>query len=111
MECRARRHFTNNIVRHTAGAFNILGYDDTQPAGSQRTQRITIRNNLFYDIDPSRWGGGADQVLSPGSGCDRRGVRPQHDRSEHDDGPRGLRKPTVRFAFTNNIALHGTVRA
>ena len=49
---------TNNIVRHTAGAVNILGYDDTQPAGSQRTQRITIRNNLFYDIDPSRWGGG-----------------------------------------------------
>ena len=48
--------FTNNIVRHTAGAFNILGYDDTQPAGSQITQRISIRNNLFYDITPAKWG-------------------------------------------------------
>ena len=100
----------NNIVRHTAGAFNILGYDDTQPAGSQRTQRITIRNNLFYDIDPSRWGGGLTKCFLLGQGAtdvafDRNTIDQQH-----DDGPRGLRQPTVRFAFTNNIAIARTVR-
>jgi hypothetical protein len=38
----------NNIVRHVAAGFNILGYDDVWP--SQQTQDITIRNNLIYDV-------------------------------------------------------------
>ena len=46
--------FTNNIIRHAAGAIQIAGYDDIQ--SSLQTQRITIRNNLFYDIDPAVWG-------------------------------------------------------
>jgi hypothetical protein len=38
----------NNVIRHVAAAFNILGYDDL--ATSQQTQDITIRNNLLYDV-------------------------------------------------------------
>jgi hypothetical protein len=38
----------NNVIRHVAAAFNILGYDDLAP--SQQTQDITIRNNLIYDV-------------------------------------------------------------
>ena len=38
----------NNIIRHVAAAFNVLGYDDLAP--SQQTQDITIRNNLIYDV-------------------------------------------------------------
>ena len=64
--------FTNNIVRHTAGAFNILGYDGTQAAGSQITQRISIRNNLSTTspaicCSTLIWGGGNIVVLLGGA--------------------------------------------
>ena len=38
----------NNVIRHVAAAFNVLGYDDIST--SQQTQDITVRNNLLYDI-------------------------------------------------------------
>jgi len=38
----------NNVIRHVAGVFNILGYDDAFP--SQQTVNITIRNNLAFDV-------------------------------------------------------------
>jgi hypothetical protein len=39
----------SNIIRHVAAAFTICGYDDL--ATSQQTQNITIKNNLFYDVN------------------------------------------------------------
>jgi Carbohydrate binding module (family 6) len=39
------------VIRHMAGGFNILGYDDLQQ--SQQTQNIAIQNNLIYDISTS----------------------------------------------------------
>jgi hypothetical protein len=48
--------FTNNIVRHTASAVNILGFDNNYP--SKQTQKIRIANNLFEDIGGQKWGGG-----------------------------------------------------
>jgi hypothetical protein len=48
--------FTNNIVRHTGSGINVLGTDDAAPSGPAR--RLAIRNNLFDDVDGSRWGGG-----------------------------------------------------
>ncbi len=47
--------FTNNIVRHSGSAVSILGRDDVYP--SQQAKRITIKNNLFDDINGSSWGG------------------------------------------------------
>jgi len=41
----------NNVIRHVAAVFNILGYDDLAP--SQQTQDITVRNNLIYDVSTS----------------------------------------------------------
>jgi hypothetical protein len=38
----------NNVIRHVAGVFNVLGYDNLAP--SQQTERITVRNNLAYDV-------------------------------------------------------------
>jgi hypothetical protein len=38
----------NNVIRHVAAVFNILGYDDIST--SQQTQDITVRNNLIYDV-------------------------------------------------------------
>lgn len=40
--------FTNNIVKNSPSAVNLLGKDDVKP--SQRAQRITISNNLFIEI-------------------------------------------------------------
>jgi len=63
----------NNVIRHVAAVFNILGFDDL--ASSQQTVNITIRNNLAYDVStaygtlsnpaPARFaliGGGPQQV-------------------------------------------------
>jgi hypothetical protein len=38
----------NNVIRHVAAVFNILGYDNL--ATSQQTQNIKIVNNLMYDV-------------------------------------------------------------
>jgi hypothetical protein len=47
--------FEHNLVQHGAGGISILGIDDTHP--SLQTQSITIRNNIFADIDNVNWGG------------------------------------------------------
>lgn len=63
--------FENNIVRHSAMAFNILGLDtqtlgcEASPGGvcpSTRMDDIIIRNNLVYDIDRATWTGPTGQV-------------------------------------------------
>ncbi|HYM25112.1 MAG TPA: carbohydrate-binding protein, partial [Vicinamibacterales bacterium] len=38
----------DNVIRHMAAAFNILGFDNL--ATSQQTENIVIRNNLMYDL-------------------------------------------------------------
>ncbi len=50
--------FTNNILRHSGGGFNIAGSDDASP--SQPSQRILIKNNLIDDIDGNSWGSAID---------------------------------------------------
>jgi hypothetical protein len=46
--------FTNNIVRHAAGGIALAGRND-QGDPNSHTWRVTIRNNLFVDINGS-WG-------------------------------------------------------
>jgi hypothetical protein len=41
----------NNVIRHVAAVFNIMGYDNLAP--SQQTQNIKILNNLAYDVSTS----------------------------------------------------------
>ena len=43
--------FVNNTVRGAGGALNLLG------AEGRGGHRLTIRNNLFDDIDDRKWGG------------------------------------------------------
>jgi hypothetical protein len=43
----------NNVIRHLAAVFNILGYDDIW--SSQQTQDILIRNNLVYDVNDTTY--------------------------------------------------------
>lgn len=44
--------FSGNIVRGTGGGLNILGGEGSGG------HRLTIRNNIFDDIDGQKWGGG-----------------------------------------------------
>ena len=56
-----RVSFTNNVVRHVASVFNILGWDNN--ATSLQTNHITIRNNVFEDVNAANWGGNGRIML------------------------------------------------
>ncbi|HEX6973142.1 MAG TPA: hypothetical protein VF147_02010, partial [Vicinamibacterales bacterium] len=97
---------TNNIVRHASGVLQLSGYDATHP--SQQTQRVTLRNNLFYDIDPKKWGGNAKAYLigeAPAT------VVLDHNTLIHTNTSVVYAYGTqtiTGFVYTNNISLHGT---
>jgi len=95
--------FTNNILRHVSGGFSILGEDDEMP--SLRTGRITIRNNLIYDLSHD-WGGESHFLVMTRSPYD---VTIDHNSFFHDgmvvlvdDGE------VPGFVFTNNVLPHNT---
>src|SRR5262247_295287 len=100
--------FTNNILRHSGGGFNIAGPDGTSP--SQPSQRILIKNNLIDDIDGNKWGSAAD---GPADGRFAQLVGgPVNITFDHNtifqsgslivaDGA-----PSPGFVFRNNIAPH-----
>ncbi|MCW5978220.1 MAG: hypothetical protein KIT09_09095 [Bryobacteraceae bacterium] len=99
--------FVRNIVRHSGCGVNILGKDNnSNNAGI--TQRILIKDNLFEDIDYTRWGGDgrAFQVLA-GS----KDVTIDHN-TVITNNLRALilfdGEPSQGFVYRNNIALHGT---
>ena len=50
--------FTNNLVRHVSGAFNLSGVDTAQP--SARARGIVISNNLLLEVNSDAWGGTGD---------------------------------------------------
>jgi hypothetical protein len=47
--------FRGNLVRHVSSGLNIEGSDPHNQSG--RTALVLIENNLFEDINSSRWGG------------------------------------------------------
>ena len=53
--------FRNNVIRHAGGGMQIIGEDDNHPSGP--TKRITVANNLFYDISAKNWGGSGAFIL------------------------------------------------
>jgi hypothetical protein len=91
---------TNNIIRHVAGAVDILGADYTYPSG--RTARVLIRNNLVYDLS-STWGV-SHFLLMTGAPED---VTLDHN-TIHQDGMIVLADgaPIPGFTMTNNVAPH-----
>ena len=86
---------TNNIVRHSAAGFSILGRDDGQK--SQQAKRIRIANNLMVDIVP-------DYAAVFMAGCCADTLIVEHNTVQHTGnimtcyGP-----PTANFSFRNNI--------
>ena len=98
--------FTNNIVRHSAGAVNAVGHDARgYPSG--RGAGILFRNNLFDDIDGAKYNGPTVKAVLLGMGVsnvtfDRNTWVHMNSSliygygSEQDPG----------FKFTNNSARH-----
>ena len=89
---------SNNIIRHVAGAIDILGEDYEQP--SQHTTRVAIRNNVVFDVSDT-WGG-EHFLLMTGSpsnvSVDHNTVYQDHMIILVDDGE------CSGFSFTNNFA-------
>jgi hypothetical protein len=93
---------TNNIIRHAASGVQILGHDTYDV--SQQSRRINIENNLFEDINGTKWngegkfmvlGGGGDQITFNHNTILQSG----NIMSVYGD-------PTTNFVFTNNIVAH-----
>jgi hypothetical protein len=94
--------FAYNLVRHSASAVNILGTDDNHSSG--QAKRILVANNVFDDIDASRWGGSGHLVQVIDGPAD---VKVDHNtalQSGHVISADG--KSAAHFLFTNNIAPH-----
>jgi hypothetical protein len=97
--------FQGNVVRHSGAGVQILGYDDQHP--SQQTRTITIKDNLFDDIDAQKWGGNGYFLQLVGGPRD---IVVDHNTVIQDnaggiltaDGP-----PILGFVFTNNLIRQG----
>jgi Putative Ig domain len=100
-----------NLVRHAAGGVNILGTDDI--ATSQRTNNVTVQQNVFDDLTASTWGAGSRPFMI-GDGPDA--VRIDHNTVISTDtsvcwlygGTATSPIPITNSALTNNLAAHNT---
>lgn len=93
--------FKNNIVRHSAGVFNIFGRDDVFP--SSQAKRIKIENNLFGDIGGTRWGKNGTFLQVSGTPD----IQVNHNTVIHTGNViTAYGEPTTGFVFMNNIMQH-----
>jgi hypothetical protein len=100
--------FRNNVIRHAGGGMQIIGENPDRPSGP--TKRITVSNNLFYDIDTKNWGGSGAFILIGNGPSD---VVVEHNTvyqsgnilmayGESDSKP----KPITGVRFRDNIIRH-----
>ena len=95
--------FKNNLVRHTAGGVNILGVDNLNP--SQRTNDITVSDNVFDDLNKDLWGAGSRPFML-GDGPDK--VTIDHN-TVWSNNPQLVwlyGAPVTNSRYTNNMAKH-----
>jgi len=93
---------TNNIVRHSGAGVNILDYGTLK--ASRQTNHITVRNNLFQDVNAGVWGGEGHFVKLTGT--------PQVTFDHNTVLQSGsitvaYGAACESFVFTNNIINHG----
>ena len=94
--------FVNNVVRHVGGGVNILGRDYYHP--SEQTKRITVKNNLFEDVDGTKWNGKGEFVLINERAAD---ITFDHNTVRQTGGVLVAGEgPHTGFTFTNNIVSH-----
>jgi len=103
--------FRYNLVRHTAGGVNILGVDNVNP--SQRTNTITVKDNVFDDQTPATWGSGSRPFIL-GDGPDN--VTIDHNTIFSTNphfiwfygGTTAAPSAATNSRVTNNMAAHNT---
>jgi hypothetical protein len=106
--------FSNNVVRHAGAAVQILGYDDqaTATTSSQRTQRIRLVNNLFWDVGSSEFpGAGRFLLLAHGPAdvtVDRNTIVQSGDAVYAYGSANGIPETAPNFVFTNNAVRHNS---
>jgi hypothetical protein len=95
--------FSNNTVRHSGAAFQLLGRDYLK--GSLRTENIFIRNNVFEDISGT-WGNqGRFMVITEGI----TNLTIDHNTIDHAGTIIEITGPAVTgFRYTNNLSRHNT---
>ena len=94
--------FTNNVVRHAGAGITILGEDYNHP--SQRTKRLTIRNNLFEDINGGVWNGRGEFLLLTRPSQD---ITVEHNTIMQTGNLISVGEgPHTGFRFANNITRH-----
>jgi hypothetical protein len=92
--------FSNNIIRHSGQGFNIRGRD----ASGARAARITIRNNLFDDINSSKWGGDGRLFQVYEGATD---VVIEHNTAIHTSSViTATGQPSSGFVYRNNLSRH-----
>jgi PKD domain len=95
--------FTNNIVRHAGAAFQVTGRDYNSP--SQQTRNVTIRNNLFVDINKF-WGNTGRFIVITEAPAN---ITIDHNTIESTGTVVEVNGPAVSgFVYTNNISRHNT---
>jgi hypothetical protein len=102
--------FEYNVVRHVTAGINILGYDS--PHVSAQTHAITIRHNLFTQVQTALGGNGWFLLL----GDAPREVIVDHNTVDHNGttavyaygGTATSPKAIYGFQFTNNAMRHGS---
>jgi hypothetical protein len=90
---------TNNLIRHVAAVFKVLGTDDIHP--SRPLNDITIRNNLALGVSRTAWGGNGQFLITLGGSnikVDHNTVFTDGTSVLYADGP-----SVSGFVFTNNI--------
>jgi hypothetical protein len=103
--------FRYNIVRHTGGAINILGFDDPSRPSVQASN-LRIHDNLFYDIDNDAWGGSGGFLQI---GDEPRDIVVDHNTVDHTGsavvsmygGTTTDPREIYGFRYTNNLSRHG----
>ncbi|MCW5978184.1 MAG: hypothetical protein KIT09_08905 [Bryobacteraceae bacterium] len=96
-----------NIIRNSGSGVNILGHD-TSANNLGIARRILFKDNLFYNIDPGKWGGTGRlfQILAGPED-----VTIDHNTMLMAAGSQNVvmfsADPAVRFRMTNNLADHG----
>ena len=98
--------FQNNIVRHTAGGVNILGTDNVSP--SQRTNHITVRQNLFDDLNATTWSSNGSKpcAIQLGDGADTVTIDHNTIFATNPTIVCFYGAATTNFVYTNNMSAH-----
>jgi hypothetical protein len=95
--------FTNNTIRNAAAAITILGRDYTHP--SQQVRNLTIRNNLFENLDNEYGNTGRFLAISEGPAD----VVVDHNTIDNEGTiVEIMGEQVLGFEFTNNMVRHNT---